>query len=747
MGLRQPRPKPSMMPPTGPGPSGQAQADKTFGSIGQVPPMPNQAPEGETLDQLLSLEASYIPRAMTPPTQGVTPPSDGLPSDEDLLKIANGGVSEQVSAVTKKLYEEGFWEQMANRASIKTGVTTEAQLDIAKKKYKGRKVEEKDGQIFVDGEEVDPFHAPKGKGTREFFADIADWAPEIVEGVITAIGAAKGFAGGGVPGAVIGGVSSAVAAGVGRGVIADQLGSPFDVEKQFVAGAETAATMYAAEVAWPLAKNSIKNGWAKLTNPASSREMRIGDIAIHLDAMDETARAIAPHADPQELMNSVRGILLSGEKEMGKRITFHHETAIALGEGRRFMPENLMTSMQKVITEGGGEIDSQTQRALMPSRGNKPFGSPKGMKVMDGFVNGYNQMLDEVQNSGGLTIGRIYDEARALYTMAKKESLPVRLNPEADANIFRQLDGLQVSAAMDRNELTKKLYSENLNRVPKDLAEDFIDAYSTYNKNVDAVRVFKKAFHSEPEVYKAFEKAFLSKKISADDLIKMKAFMGDGHEWNQLRASWISRSLKESITEGSGKFNADNFLGRVRNLGETKSKLMMGPEELKAFELNARVINSIPKDDLYINPKYVDSWWKLLSGIKGFKSNPKALATTVVDLTSGNATLIDYISDTGFMKFIKEEATKEGKENLIKAYKVFELMKKSSKQVGAGPSRRYYMPPLFKANLLATMMPNGAIVKSLNPDEKPAEVVTPEGQAAPERESTGDAGLDAFLRN
>lgn len=687
---------------------------------------PAQGFNPETLQQLMALDEpieniphmNRAPAAQTLDEEILGTINAADPLDAEIMQTIAGNppaqrtdISPVTQEVVNKMYERGFLKNLQDRIAVKTGRNSSEQLSLLKKRFPDSYIEEKDGNFYVDGEQFDPVFAPEGKGWQELGLDIADFVPDIAEGTIAFLTELGLLAGGPATGglSLLGAMAGGSAAGQGarRGAVSLLGGTPMSPQEE----GENLALSTALNFGIGSALGKL-GGISRRSLDTTSREARMKFIKEHMDGINNVYKNLEPALTPEEVLSKSRSIVQNEQKRLGNEIEFFKEELSKLPGNKNLVPMDFMDSLSDAIIKGGGTIDQETGKALLPAniKAIDPWGSPNGREALKDLVGRYNSIKDAIDH-GGFKIENFFNWADSFKTMdAPTGKFP--FNPGKDAKLKSVYEAIHVAAAKDRDIQAKMLIDKHPSYFSKETVDRFNGAFSNYRSKIDAIKSIKDAMLNNPSAVKAIDEIIAT--VDPNKIATVKALFNDTPEiWDMLASNWLYGKFQKHLGPATGRFEADAFLKEFAEskLPKASRELILDENKLALIKAHARELASIPKDKLFTRPEYESRLLNALKGLWGF--NPKTFAMAMFDYTGGNAVLADKLFNDSLANMIKTERNPALKNNLIKAYQVGQTMMNNSATVGTGPTRKFILTPAARRMLL-NMLPNGKIVETGN---------------------------------
>jgi hypothetical protein len=365
-----------------------------------------------------------------------------------------------------------------------------------------------------------------------------------------------------------------------------------------------------------------------------------------------------------KVMNAVDAI----HDRLGKQVGAIKQEALALAEStdQKVAMENTIQKLQDTLQKNGYPLDQMGFAKIAPQTpgqpaeviGNQELLSTPYRSSLDQLANFMNRLKRDAIANQGSDLGQVFQDMDNLSRLSKFDAASPT-NPE----IIGMFRNVRNAASTDRNAFLNKLYSGS--QSPN--ASVWQDTYKEYSSNIDALTDLRAAFRSPQQrelMINALNKSSSTDKLELLD--NFKQVLGEhSKEWGAVRGDIYSQIIDNHIGD-DGVFNAARFASYLTTKGNQPflSRLLSKQDQgilikgaLEAAQVNAN--NSLTKastNQLTEAAGKIVDWMGASSGVKA-----------LFKLSSGNAKVINYLTDDGFMNAYERAAGPELKQNILAA--------------------------------------------------------------------------------
>lgn len=376
---------------------------------------------------------------------------------------------------------------------------------------------------------------------------------------------------------------------------------------------------------------------------------------------------------------------------MGKQVGAIKQEALGLAktQGAVASMDNTVGKLNEILQKNGYYLDDLgLAKPLTESAGAVPVPASFD-SALQRLASTQNRLVANQAAQGGSHLESVFADIDNLSRYSKFDQASP-MNPEA-INLFRSVRN---AAASDRNAFIDQLYQGSTS--PN--ASVWKDSFKEYSSNIDAVTDLKAAFRSSQQrelMINSLNKATSPEKLELLD--NLKQVLGDNSkEWGALRGEIYSDIIDKHIGE-NGAFNASKFADYLTTKANQPflSRVINKPDQglltraaLEASQISASntLTNAQANSLSHVAGRLVD--------LMGDKLGVKAL----FKMTGGNAKMINYLTDDGFMTAYENAVGPEIKQNLLNARRLMSGVRDKMTLIPetplekAGKSAQRYVP-------------------------------------------------------
>lgn len=641
-------------------------------------PVPQSAPPSP--EEQLVLDDAFArmeaPPAGAPPAE---PPAEGISPEEQLVldaalaaegqgPVPSAGPSPTpMSAEGAPIAEPPLTEMPAlGRVKVKFGKTPTQQQQIAQTVL-GANYETaiQDEEIVFRAKgspEWRPVDPKLFSSAGEFFSDVLDFAPEIVETgasfLGTAIGAMVGLVGGpggSVAGAAAGGAAGgALSAGVREAALrmmgaegSESLGTDVALSTGFGAlGGAAGQWLFRKPVSAASAKirDSVSKGEVARATAVSNIQQEFNTIYSWFTGK--------PHATMGEAGKHVGKLIETEHRAMGEMIDLAWSTAETANPTKKFAPANMVQHVQKELAEYFHAVP------VPPTKpGGRVMMELKPFREVPDDVKGYytrlKQLYGQLVNDGGFTVKQYRDTLQQVKSWANFGTR----NPGIAENSWRTADKV---FAKERDILLEQAVkgSEVEGLVAR--------AFSDYRTNIDAVRELAKAAEKAPE---KFAKKILADSKSASIARDTLNLTEDGKAaWDALRSTWLKTHVEKHTDKRTGIVKLSEMAKSLRKDADMV-ETVLGEGTLQQFEALATRMDRVTWQGLLANPDTSGNTG-IIRALGKFvlnRDNPVYGANLLGAIAGYEPRVLKLVQEKGILSFAKEAKTLNERNHWLKA--------------------------------------------------------------------------------
>lgn len=665
--------------------------------------------------------------------------SDNLPSVQDLEAIAAGHTRQNVandlaqgnpelskSSVKQFLSTNpqaaSFMTSVAQRMMIAAAPNTERAKEVAQFMFGKDRVEEKDGELYVDGMQFDKDFTDSFT-LKELPLDVVDFVTDLAFGMTTIIpevvGATKGAAAGGAAGsfipyfgaplgATIGGASGFLAGSAAGAIVEDNARNAvlslltderMNLEMPENLFLRTMINATAGKIIQGVGSTVVKGG-KSLGKWLASKGL---DKDLFIDAFDELAQNVLkmrsidivkkggePITDEAAISITKRfGNIIDEKKgKLGRIVSLFEHEANRILKGEKQPVDQFRFSLKELLKKGGGVKfeNGEFGKAYVEQRGKHWMNveGRKGDELQDFLVDMYNSMFKKTDTASGHIPGVWKYEGMSIPEMVsnlnliwgrKEKNYSKQLNREIGTlyNTLANGRDLNVYYAIKSGNKSN-LNPEILNTLDNKVSSTAIQkVFSNYSESVAIKEAFGAATTGRSDTLK-HAIGSLVKRNNAEKLEKFKYIFGENSpEWAVFRAGWYTDMLEQSkLGDYSGRVNIKNLLKKIDDqLDPTTRDLMINKDELNALKVAGKVLNNLTPESLRHNPLGLRSLWMFISSpsasIRNFAETSAFKVKAIAELGKINAEYLDFMAETGLSQLAIEANDAIEKNMLLKA--------------------------------------------------------------------------------
>lgn len=487
-------------------------------------------------------------------------------------------------------------------------------------------------------------------------------ATDAATGASGPLGFAVGGAAGGAAGAV-------VDAGM-RGVLNQVSSEPQDDARESLKSTiakEAGLNAVGAGVLGPII-GQIGKAWSKVRDGVvAAGGEEIGKLAAVRTAFNEFRDVVFPHAtegSAQSSMTAVDAI----QKRMSDQVGAIKDEALGLAKTKDLNSpmDSTIGKLKDILQQNGYYFDEKG--IAKPITNNRAFAYKQGAGGDELASSSYSGALDTLANYQNRLVNdktfKGTDPTQLLQdidNLTRKAKFDKASPANSDVlNLFKQVRN---AASSDRNALFENIYKGSGS--PSEGV--WKNTFDEYNHNIDAVTDLQAAFRT-PEQREMMVNT-LNKSSSPDKLELLDNFkqvLGEGSkEWNSLRGEIYGQIINNHIGE-NGAFQAGKFADYLTNKVNQPFLSRLLPKEDQAVLTRMAVESSQVNANNSLTAPQANRMREAASNLISLLGD-KMGVNAIFKLTSGNAKIINYLTDDGFMEAYAKAQGPELKQNILNA--------------------------------------------------------------------------------
>lgn len=478
-------------------------------------------------------------------------------------------------------------------------------------------------------------------------------ATDAATGASGPLGFAVGGAAGGAAGAV-------VDAGM-RGVLNQVSSEPQDDARESLKSTiakEAGLNAVGAGVLGPII-GQIGKAWSKVRDGVvAAGGEEIGKLAAVRTAFNEFRDVVFPHATDNSGLAAMTAIDAIQDR-MGKQIGAIKNEALGLAktQDKKVAMDTTLGRIQDVLQKNGYHLDEQG--LAKPTEGSATDLVPGSYQsALDTLAKYQNRLVNDKVSAQGTELGQVFNDIDNLSRHSKFDKA-APASPEV-VNLFRSVRN---AAGTDRNALINELYKTSSS--PN--AGAWSDSFKEYSHNIDAVTDLQASFRTPQQremMVNALNKSSSPAKLELLD--NFKQVLGESSpEWNGLRGEIYGQIINNHIGE-NGAFQAGKFADYLTNKVNQPFLSRLLPKEDQAVLTRMAVESSQVNANNSLTAPQANRMREAASNLISLLGD-KMGVNAIFKLTSGNAKIINYLTDDGFMEAYAKAQGPELKQNILNA--------------------------------------------------------------------------------
>lgn len=477
----------------------------------------------------------------------------------------------------------------------------------------------------------------------------------------------------------------------------------------------------------------------ELMGAVEAEQLRLGR---EVGAIKEQAVALAKERDMKSPMTNARKKISETLKGYG----YHTDpdTGLLQKEGARTAVYRIDPVFAEDPLLPGAKIptDRTMERTIEFGGGSQSgiSGFDSGLQQLADF---HNRLVGEGIADGGTKLDQIFNDIDLLLDPKS------RWGNEAGSALQGVYRGIRGAVTSDRNDLMNQLFATagaSGNDAEKILGQTWKNSFERFSQNQDAVSRMKTLFYDKEErktLVDAFNKSSTPDKNQfIEDVAHVLGT--DSKEYNMFRGA-LFENMVDSAIKPNGVVDAKKI---SKSLVDPSNTEYLG----KVFNKSeVATLNRMAIEGQNIIDKYEPSQKSFNVFVKGMETlgkigmDPSQMVKTMFGISGSSKSLVDYMTDKGFMEMLERAQSPEIKMNILRAKSMTEnavskmkiLDVKTPIEKGFEKSAKRYVPVAGPA--LAKMIDNMLSPQSPLPQSEP-EASAPEPTSQDDQAQMAPAG-------
>lgn len=483
----------------------------------------------------------------------------------------------------------------------------------------------------------------------ELISDLTDFAPEVLEGAATSVGAGLGTLAGGPIGTVAGAAGGGALGGAARNMAVQAFGAEptADLAKEAAFGAAVNTLMLPAAAAGRWGMKGVLNlfedavGGSPTAVVRQASKIRQGfdelraEIGIPRGTKGEAGKEIRTAADKvaSDLSKEMDMFRTQATKAAGDAPLKAERTAGKIKE---------LLAKQNLIPEADGTFKMPSKDELAQW---EPFGDSSG-KILHDLITDYN----EINKNGGLTMLRLFNKADAY----RKTADFAKTNPKAVNAIYRQLRGAIGQDQADAAALVLK------GTDGEELAQTAVKKYAANKGALDKVERLTR--RSAEKIADS-----LSSKNNSEIVEDLAQVFGkDSDTFKTVQTHWVSNILEKSIDKDSGIINGNMVEDAMDSFGKDVVRQFLEPQQEASIRMLAKRSRKLPFFDPAKNASEAGLLKNFVQAWSGNIAGQAAFARLTYSVLGGNSRAMRWLAKDGIQEIAQQTKDPVGRTSLMK---------------------------------------------------------------------------------